>query len=98
LGNDLTVPRNWVDGGQGTGEVAVYDPDGLPRLIGVNRPTGYWLDRMGFDTPEKWSRGTIFSVKRAGQPHGPGAVMKQIGVFGAWVGMEDVGFTHPTAR
>jgi hypothetical protein len=27
-------------------------------------------------------RGTIFSVKRAGPPHGPGVVVKQIGGVG----------------
>ncbi len=42
-------------------------------------------------------RGTIFSVKRAEQPHGPGVVVKQTGGFGVGVGLEDVGFTHPSA-
>ena len=43
-------------------------------------------------------RGTIFSVKRAGPPHGPGVLMKQTGIVGAEVELEDAGFTHPTAR
>ena len=37
-------------------------------------------------------RGTIFSVKRAGPPHGPGVVVKQTGVVGA--GVRRRGF-HP---
>lgn len=31
-------------------------------------------------------RGTIFSVKRAGPPHGPGVVVKQTGIVGAVAG------------
>ena len=39
-------------------------------------------------------RGTIFSVKRAGQLHGPGVLTKQTGVFGA-VGVDPTAAVSP---
>ncbi len=63
---------------------------------------------MGFDTPGKWSGGP-FSVSNGVSririwsggpipprtpPHGPGVVVKQTGVGGAGVGLEDVSVTQ----